>query len=38
LPVSEGLTVAGYLLGIVGLVFAFRLVLTIWHAIPFKAS
>ena len=38
LPISDGLAVAGMILGVYVLVFAARLVLTLWDAVPFKAS
>jgi len=38
LPMSDGLAVAGLVLGVYLVVFAARLVLTLWDAVPFKAS
>ena len=38
LPVHETLAMAGMCLSIIGGIFATRLVLTIWHAIPGKFS
>jgi len=38
LPLSEVLTAIGIMLGVSLAVFLFRLVLTLWHALPFKFS
>lgn len=38
LPIAETLAMAGVALTIIGGIFATRLVLTIWHAIPGKLS